>query len=105
MKVEGKIHDNHFSILIDPWASLSYVTLGLVYLNKLKKVNHAKSWLVQLVIGTKIKLTYFIFECELNLDGQNTKLNLNILPLGSYDIMIGMGWLEKHKVIMNWYEN
>ena len=30
MEVEGKIHDNHISILIDPGASPSYVTLGLV---------------------------------------------------------------------------
>jgi hypothetical protein len=30
VEAEGKIHDNHISILIDPGASLSYVTLGLV---------------------------------------------------------------------------
>jgi hypothetical protein len=30
VEVEGKNHDNHISILIDPGASLSYVTLGLV---------------------------------------------------------------------------
>jgi hypothetical protein len=74
-------------------------------LNKLKKVKHAKSWLVQLATGTKRKVTYFIFDCELRIDGQSTKLNMNILPLGSYDIIIGMDWLEKHKVILNCYEN
>ena len=26
--------------------------------------------------------------------------DLNILPLGSYDLLIGMDWLEKHKVIL-----
>jgi hypothetical protein len=46
----------------------------------------------------------FYFDCELNIDGQSTKLNMNILPLGSYDIIIGMDWLEKHKVILNCYE-
>ena len=30
MEVEGKIHDNHISILIDLGASLSYVSPGLV---------------------------------------------------------------------------
>jgi hypothetical protein len=45
-EVEGKIHDNHISILIDPRASLSYVILGLVELNKLKKVKNVKPWLV-----------------------------------------------------------
>jgi hypothetical protein len=27
-----------------------------------------------------------------------------VLPLGSYDIIIGMEWLEKNKVILNYYE-
>jgi hypothetical protein len=105
VEVEGKIHDNHISILIDPIPSLIYVTPHLVELNKLKKVKHAKYWLVQLAIGTKRKVTDFIPECELSIDGQSTKLDMNILPLGSYDLIIGMDWLEKHKVILNYYEN
>jgi hypothetical protein len=46
MEVEGKIHDNCISILIDPGTSMSYVTPSLVKLNKLKKVKNANSWLV-----------------------------------------------------------
>jgi hypothetical protein len=104
VEVEGKVNNNRISILIDPGATLSYVTPGVVDSNKLKKVKHTKSWLVQLATGTKRKVTDFISDCELSLDGQNTKLNLNILPLGSYDIIIGMDWLEKHKVILDCYE-
>ena len=26
------------------------------------------------------------------------------LPLGSYDLLIGMDWLEQHKVILNCYD-
>ena len=63
MEVEGKIHDNRISILIDPGASLSYVTPILVELNKLKKLNHAMSWLVYLATGTKRKVTDFIPKC------------------------------------------
>jgi hypothetical protein len=99
VEVEGKIHDNPISILIDPGSSLIYVTLGLVELNKIKKVKNAKSWLVQLAIGAKRKVIDFILECELIIDGQSTKLDLNILPLGSYDLIIGMEWSDKHKVI------
>jgi hypothetical protein len=46
VEVEGKIHDNCISILIDPGSSLSYVTPGLVELKNIKKVKHPKSWLV-----------------------------------------------------------
>ena len=30
-------------------------------------------------------------------------VDLNILPLGSYDLLIGMDWLEKHKVMLNYF--
>ena len=32
----------------------------------------------------------------------DTSINLNILPLGSYDILIGVDWLEYHKTIINY---
>jgi len=105
VEVEGKIHDNCISILIDPGDIMSYVTPGLVELNKLKKVKNAKSWLVQLATQTKRKVINFILECEINIDGQSTNIYLNILLLGSYDLIMGMDWSEKHNVILNCYEN
>ena len=32
-----------------------------------------------------------------------THVNLNVLPLGSYDLLIGMDWLEEHKVFLNYF--
>jgi hypothetical protein len=40
----------------------------------------------------------------MDINSQDTKVNLNILPLGSYDILICMDWLEKNKVVLNFYE-
>ena len=31
------------------------------------------------------------------MDGLVTYVNVNILPLGSYDVLIGMDWLEAHR--------
>jgi hypothetical protein len=90
VEVEGKVNNNRVSVLIDPGATLSYVSPGVVDSNKLKKIRHAKYWLVQLATGTKRKVIDFISDCEFSLGGQNTKINMNILPLGSYDIIIGM---------------
>jgi hypothetical protein len=36
--------------------------------------------------------------CDIGINDKNTLVNLNVLPLGSYDILIGMDWLESHKV-------
>ena len=33
-----------------------------------------------------------------------TQVKLNVLPLGSYDVLIGMDWLEKYQVVLNWFE-
>jgi hypothetical protein len=56
--------------------------------NKLKKMKHTKSWLVQLAMGTKRKVVDFIPDFEFSLDGKNIKTNQNIFPLGSYDVII-----------------
>ena len=37
------------------------------------------------------------------MDGLSTYVNLNILPLGYYDILIGMDWLEAHRVTLDCY--
>jgi hypothetical protein len=103
VEIEGKINDTQISILIDPRATLSYITPNVVESNKLKKLKHAKSWLVQLATSTKRKVVDFISDFEFILDGQKIRTNLNILPLGSYDMIIRMDWLEQHRAILNYY--
>jgi hypothetical protein len=103
VEIEGKINDTRISVLIDPGATLSYITPNVVESNKLKRLKHAKSWLVQLATGTKRKVVDFISDFEFILDGQTIRTNLNILPLGSYDMIIGMDWLEQHKAILDCY--
>ena len=31
-------------------------------------------------------------------------VKLNVLPLGSYDMLIGMDWLEQHRVVLNCFD-
>jgi hypothetical protein len=38
------------------------------------------------------------------MNGINTKANLNIILLGSYDCLIGMDWIEKHRVVLDCYK-
>jgi hypothetical protein len=56
VEIKGKINDTQISNLIDPGATLSYITPDVVESNKLKKIKHGKSWLVQLSTGTKRKV-------------------------------------------------
>ena len=34
-----------------------------------------------------------------------TQVKLNVLLLGYCDVLIGMDWLEKHQVILNYFQN
>jgi hypothetical protein len=99
IEVEGKIDNHPIAILIDSGASHSYIDPNLVEIFKLKKCKHEKSWLVQLATGTKRRINELVKECPINMNGTNTKEYLNIIPLGSYDCLIGMDWLEKHHVL------
>ena len=68
-----------------------------------KKVKHRKSWLVQLATGTKRNFSEVVEKFPLIMNGLITCVDLNVLPLGSYDVLIGMDWLEAHKVNLDSY--
>jgi hypothetical protein len=37
------------------------------------------------------------------MNGLNTKVDVNIIPLGSYDCLIVMDWLENHQLVLDCY--
>ena len=41
----------------------------------------------------------FVKSCTIKMDQFETSVKLNVIPLGSYDMLIGMDWLEQHRVI------
>ena len=60
MEVEGMINQTSVTILIDPGASLSYIAPKMVEKCKLFVEKFENSWLVQLAIGAKRKVTCFV---------------------------------------------
>jgi hypothetical protein len=94
--MEGMIANHLVSILIDPSSNLSYVSPQTVDKCKLQLVRNVKPWLVQLATGTKIKVVEVIPACKFIMDGFPTQVTLNILPLGYYDLLIGMDWLATY---------
>ena len=90
MEVEGKITKQYISILIELGSTHSYVSPKLVQICSLGKMKHNKSWLVQLDTWTKIKVSEAVMECPIELNGLLTKTNLDVLPLGFYDALIGI---------------
>ena len=104
VEVEGKLNQIHISILIDPGAILRYISIDLVEKCKLSVEIFANSWLVQLATGAKRKVISFVKNCAVTMDQFETSVKLNVLPLGSYDMLIGMDWLEQHRVVLNFFD-
>jgi hypothetical protein len=99
IEVQGMINNQPFTILIDSRASHSYVDPRVVESLHLSRSKHEKSWLVQLDTRTKRKVTKLVKSCPVDMKGLITKDELNILPLGSYDYLIRMDWLDQHHVL------
>ena len=68
---------------------------------QLSRNKHENSWLVQLATGTKRKVTELVKSCPVDMKGLSTKAELNILPLGSYECLIGMDWLDQHHALLD----
>eukprot|EP00253_Pinus_taeda_P031271 PITA_31271 len=96
VEFEDKISNLTISVLIDPGATLSYVNPKVVERCNLQSVKFKNPWLVQLATRAKRRVTAKINDCSFTIADQPITVDLNILPLGSYDILIGMDCLEKH---------
>ena len=94
IEVEGMINNHAFTILIDYGDSHSYIDPRVVESLQLSKRKHENSWLVQLAIGTKRKVTELFKSCPVDMNGLSTNVELIVLPIGSYDCLIGMDWLD-----------
>jgi hypothetical protein len=94
------INNHAFTILIDSGAIHSYTDPKRVESMKLPRNKHGKSWLVQLDTGTKRNVTKLVKSCPVDMNGLSIRDELNILPLGSYECLIGMDWLEQHHAIL-----
>ena len=104
-KVEGKLNQTPISILIDPGASLSYVSPSLVEKCKLSVEKFTKSWLIQLATRAKRKVINFVKDYTLFMNQFEISVKINVLLLGSYDVLIGMDWLEQYRVVLNCFDN
>ena len=94
VEVEVKIGEQYVSSFIGSGSNHSYITPKIVDICDFNKLKNIKSWLVQIDIGTKRKVNEVVEKCSLVMDGIFTYANMNLLPLGSYDILIVMDWLE-----------
>jgi hypothetical protein len=104
IEIEGKIDNQPIAILIDFGAYFhSYINPNLVEIFHLQRRKHEKYWLVQLATTAKRRINELVKDCPMDMNRLGTKVNLNIIPLGSYECLISMDWLNKHHGILDFY--
>ena len=89
--------------MIEPGSTHIYITPRVVEICSFKKVKHRKYWLVHLATGTKRKVSKVVEKFPFVMNGLVTCVDLNVLTLGSYDVLIGMDWLEAHRLNLDYY--
>jgi hypothetical protein len=82
IEVEGMINNQTIAILIDSGASHSYIDPKMVESFHFSRRKHGKSWLVQLATKDKSKVNEMVKSCLMDMNGLNTRVDLNIFPLG-----------------------
>jgi hypothetical protein len=101
IEVEGMINNQTIATLIDSGASHSYIDPKMVESLHFPRRKHEKSWLVQLATRAKRKVDDMVKSCLMDMNGLDTREDMNILPLGLYDCLIGMYWLDQHNSILD----
>jgi len=104
IEMDGMLCDQVVSILIDPRSNYSYINPVLVDNCGLRKEVHAKSWLVQLATSTKKRVHHWVRACAFELNCMLTTTHLNVLPLGSYSMLLGMHWLYLHRTKVDCFD-
>jgi hypothetical protein len=88
--------------LIDPNAIESFISGAMLKRIKVKAIKHDEFIFVEMALEANQKVGGKVTGCTLNLGELFTSANLYVTILGSYDIVIGMDWLESHEAILNY---
>lgn len=82
----------------------SYVNVDLLDNYGLRREVHAESWLVQLATGTMKIFHHRVRAYAFELNYMPTSTHLNVLPLGSYNMLLGIDWLYLHRTKIDCYD-
>ena len=94
----GAIKGTSLSILFDSSATYSFISPSIVGKCSLEVVKQGIGWQVKLASRTKVSTDSLIQQCKLDLREFTTSVDLQVIPLGSYDIVLGMDWLGSKRV-------
>ncbi|KAD3067059.1 hypothetical protein E3N88_34939 [Mikania micrantha] len=91
------VNDHYASILFDTGADKSFVSNEFKQLLGKEHKTLKDSFIIELANGDTLETRNIIEGCTLNINKHMLSLDLIPIDLGSFDIVVGMDWLSKHK--------
>jgi hypothetical protein len=99
LETSHTIIDQNFSILIDLGDTERFISSVALKRIKVKEFEKDEFRYVEMASRAEHKVGLNIMDCSINLGDFVINSNLYVMILGSYDIVIGMDWLEWHDAI------
>uniref|UniRef100_A0ACD5V7W1 Uncharacterized protein n=1 Tax=Avena sativa TaxID=4498 RepID=A0ACD5V7W1_AVESA len=103
IQLHAFIADMEMLILVDSGSSASFINKMLA--DKLAGAQKLqKPCTVRVADGSQHRCTTYIPVCQWTSQGCHFTTDLKILPLGSFDAILGMDWLEQHNPTIDWIQ-
>ncbi|GJV91767.1 putative reverse transcriptase domain-containing protein [Tanacetum coccineum] len=87
------------------WAHYSFVSTSFTPLLGIESDNLGFSYEIEIASGQLVEIDKVIRGCELEIEGHTFDIDLIPFGSGSFDVIVGMHWLSKHKAEIIFYEN
>ena len=99
----GKVNNVKLEILFDPGATDSFISPYALDKCGLEACEHDDFELVEMASGVKQEVGLKVRGCQVDLGVCTTKMGAYVTNLGTYDLIVGMDWLEDHRDFMDCY--
>jgi hypothetical protein len=90
------------SVLFDSRTTHSFVSIVFVRLSRLIVRTLEPSLVITTPVGKTMVYKRVVCECLVSIYGRVLPANLVVLPIFSYNIILGMDWLTRHSAVINW---
>ncbi|GKD24156.1 putative reverse transcriptase domain-containing protein [Tanacetum coccineum] len=89
---------NHYSTtLFDSGANYSFISTAFTPLLGIESSNLGFNYEIKIASGQLVEIDKVIEGCELEIEGHTFNIDLIPFRSGSFDVIVGMDWLSKHK--------
>ncbi|GJR73801.1 putative reverse transcriptase domain-containing protein [Tanacetum coccineum] len=98
------LNDHFATVLFDSGADFSFISTNFAPLLNVKPSNVNPGYVIEVADGKKVEVDRIIRDCKLELG--NSLFIIDLIPLGHgiFDVIIGMDWLSKNKVVIVCHE-